>query len=971
MAVARKKRSSGIKLMIVLLVVAIILNAVLAAYAGTISVFLTGTNTADDGEVTFSDLYSEGYNIDVELEAEGSVLLKNDNGTLPFKDGAKVTLLGFYSYCYILGGDGSGKGADDDYTVSMYDAFTEAGIDVNKAAWDWLEQACGGDAANSSGTTIQELSRATYESMPAEVIGDYTDYAVVTIARNGGEGSTLTREYLQLSANEKELLAFCAENFDHTIVLINSSNAMELGFLEEAENNVAAALWIGGPGESGMVGVGRVLAGAVNPSGHTVDTWAYDLTTAPSYYNTGNNRYTNFANFGYYQYEEGIYVGYRWYETADAEGYFDSPEFAAAYGVNGYENVVQYPFGYGLSYTTFTQEIVSSDIKLDAHTTENYVEVKVTNTGAVAGKDVIQLYMNAPYNTDPNCGIQGIGLEKAHTVLVGFQKTDVLEPGESETYKVYFDTDDLCSYDYCGYGCYVLEQGDYSFNIQADAHTVLGTVSANLASTLVYNEAGVGKRDCDGVIAVNQLDDVSAGDGAYSADLSTAYLSRSNFASGIEKIRAYGPSDRTTACSDAVAAVLSTAGQQTTEYTYQYYKNGVLATATDYYYFAGSTQNSYMLTAPDGSDMNDPKWAVTYRNAGDPETTELSYTDLAGLDYDDPKWDELLDNLTLEEMVYIQWNMGWSTPAVESAGKAYNVVKDGPGEPGNAGFVGATWFCSEVVMASTWNPELIERTGRCYGEQASYFGLAGSYAPAMDTHRSPLGGRNFEYYSEDGFIAGKMGAAQVRGMQSAGIMVYIKHFVLNDLDTNRDGAITFANEQSIRELYLTPFELAVKEGGARGIMGSLNRIGASWAHYGLYTNILRGEWGFDGIVITDGVGPGGSTYSTPNAAMFGGIDAMLGGTASVSGFPTQEGEGATSTLYGIYKLREVAHRMLFQSANSQAEAHGVELNTSWYIGWVILDVLFVAGIACIVIFKTIPYYKRKKMIAEAKAAKAE
>ena len=470
---------------------------------GSVSALAEGTMTADD-------CYAEGYDVNVQLEAEGAVLLKNDENCLPLAEGTKVTLLGAMSYNYVEGGTGSAGGRDDENTVMMNDALTEAGLDVNADGWSWLSEQCGGvrnDAASDPGsagaggddlfgttsgdwtsyTSVHEFGADVYESGKDALTAEgYTDYAIVTFSRSGaegaspsmdydGDGSTLTgTTYLELTQEEKDLLTFCKENYAHTIVLVNSAAAMELGFVDSEEYNVDACLWIGHPGEAGVVGVGTILTGRTNPSGRLVDTYAYDMTTNPTYYNTDDNRYANADNQTFYQYEEGIYVGYRYYETADAVGYFDSEEFTSHEFKNGtasgYEEVVQYPFGYGLSYTEFTEEITASDIALEAHGT-NSVTVNVTNTGDVAGKNVVQLYMEAPYQTDTeNFGIKGVGLEKSKVVLVGFEKTDTLEPGASQEVTIEFDTDDLASFDNFGQGCYVLEAGDYKFNVQKDAH---------------------------------------------------------------------------------------------------------------------------------------------------------------------------------------------------------------------------------------------------------------------------------------------------------------------------------------------------------------------------------------------------------------------------------------------------------------------------------------------------------------------
>ena len=478
--------------------------------------------TALAAEYTSDDCYVEGYDTSVEIVEEGAVLLKNANGILPLQDGAKVTLLGSMSYNYV--------GGDDDNTVMMDAAFVEAGLDVNMRAWSWLETMCGGKRgvrdADPSGlgdwdsyAAIHEFPIEEYEKAKSEILVEgYCDTAIVTLSRTAAEGSALSMDldgdgstvngttYLELDDNERNLMKFCKENFKHTIVLLNTSSAMEIGFLDSEEYNVEACLWIGHPGDAGLVGVGKLITGAVSPSGRLVDTWAYDLSTNPTFYNMDNNRYANGQdadNNTFYQYEEGIYVGYRFFETADAEGYFDSPAFTGHAFKNGtaagYGQVVQFPFGFGLSYTEFDQKIIDSDVKLDAHE-QNTVTVRVTNTGSVGGKEVVQLYMDAPYQSDTeHFGIQGRGLEKSKVTLIAFAKTKTLEPGQSQDITLKFDTDELASFDNFGQGCYVLEKGNYKFNVQSDAHhwgeeeaanAPLDTVAAELSKSVIYDDAG-------------------------------------------------------------------------------------------------------------------------------------------------------------------------------------------------------------------------------------------------------------------------------------------------------------------------------------------------------------------------------------------------------------------------------------------------------------------------------------------------
>ncbi len=927
---------------------------------------LLATSVAAPASAAFdaNDCYAEGYDVSVQIAAEGSVLLKNKDKTLPLAEGTKVTLLGAMSYNYVEGGTGSAGGKDDLNTVMMSDAFVEAGLDVNENAWYWLEDQCGGERgvgdADPSGLgdwtsyqKIHEFDKSVYEAGSSDILADgYTDYAIVTFSRSGaegasplmdydGDGSTLTGStYLELDQNEKDLLEYCKQNFAHTIVLINSATPMELGFIDDEAYNVDACLWIGHPGEAGITGVGTILTGRSNPSGRLVDTYAYDMTTNPTYYNTDDNRYANADNQTFYQYEEGIYVGYRYYETADSVGYFDSDEFAAINfkngAVKGYDQVVQFPFGYGLSYTDFTEEITNSDITLAAHGA-NSVTVKVTNTGDVAGKDVVELYMDAPYQSDTeNFGIKGRGLEKSKVVLIGFAKTSTLEPGASEEVTISFDTDNLASFDNFGQGCYVLENGEYSFNVQKDAHQwgdrAAATVKATLDTALIYNENGVGARASDKVVAVNAMDDVTAGDG----NMVDGYLSRSDIAGGMKQIMAHqsdeAPNEKAT---DAIEAVLATSDDESIEYTFETYKNGVKTEVTETLYAHGNNMMPYGEQTPDGiatDSIVDPTWDAVYyvvegetTEAGNPVVVDaepasgsyhkLTAADLAGVDIYTDDGLELFDKLasmtSIDEAVEVQGNAGWAVSAVNSVEKAKQKVVDGPGEPGNGQYNGGTWFPCAITIAATWNTDLAHAEGVAYGHQARLFGIH-AYAPAMNIHRSPFGGRNFEYYSEDGFISGQIGGNAAAGIQSTGTNVFIKHAALNDGDTNRGGNTTWANEQAIREIYMVPYEISCKEYNANGIMGSLNRIGMSWFHYGMYVTMMRNEWGWQGMLITDGDGGSGDCYNPPIAMM-----SVQGGMLTMSNYVTSRQNIAaygdpTETVYGRYMLHNIMRNALYQ-----------------------------------------------------------
>lgn len=1082
----QKNIKRGVRLTAALIVMLMLVNSLLPTYGDTLTTYLgMSGSSSSDSAMSDADCMEEGRDVDTEIESEGAVLLRNENNTLPLEKGSKVTILGAMSYNYICVGTGSAGGKYDEYTYTMKEAFdgsktegsgvsTEKYLDVNEKAWNWLEEAVGGsrnaDSKYEGHTGTGELStiagsdyvenkdaygngdwggysrvcefdESVYEDNKDSFMQDgYNDVAIVTFGRSGAEGASPVMDYdgdgvastgttyLQLSEDELGLLDFCNKNYDKTIVLINSSTPIELGEIEQEEYGVDACLWIGHPGEAGLVGVAQVLTGDVNPSGHLVDTYAYDMSTMPSFYNNDDNKYTNVENiktgfdqsnnFGYYQYEEGIYVGYRFYETADAEGYFDSDAFTTHEWKNGtakgYDEVVQYPFGYGLSYTTFDEEVTASNIDLTAHSS-NSITVKVTNTGDVAGKQVVQLYQEAPYGTDETCGISGVGLQKSAKALIGFQKTGIIEPGESEEVTITFDTDDLASFDSYGHGCYVLEKGDYKFHIGLNAHEdVCDPVEASLSESIIYDEDNAGARSSDEEVAKVAMSDVDAGDG----NMLDGYLSRSDFTGGMETIMQHESSCKEEALSDALVDVLATPALGTTEYTYETYENGQKVQKTTTKYVGGADYEAYATDENvDGKDQNDDSYLYDDENTehkidygkvyyvvvddnGDPvvdddgnyqvtedETSkrlDVNCEFLKDVDYSNEIWAYLLDETTLDEQINVQGNLGWSTPAVESVNKTREDVVDGPGESGNgnSSYGTNTWFTSAVVNASTWNPYLLNKLGIAYAHQSIKNNLAGAYAPAMNTHRTPFGGRNFEYYSEDGFIGGKMGAAEVAGLQSEGIYVYIKHMAMNDNDTNRDGNITWFSEQAAREIMLKDYEICVKETyvvdddeagtghfetgqGTLGIMASLNRDGISMFHPGMYRTILRNEWGFNGLVVTDGVGPY-PWVMTPGAGLFGGVEGQLGGS-TITTYYDYEGD-ATSTNYGKYLLRQTTKHMLYQVCQTGKLVRGENGATTgtpvWKVIMIVIDVvLALLAVLAIVLNIILPIVKKRRVNA--------
>lgn len=840
-----------------------------------------------------------------EVEAEGAILLAND-GALPLAAGARVNVFGStagnnFSY----GGTGSGAG-DESSNVSFYQGLENAGLEVNPELAAFYE-AHAPEAISYAGVgtdwNLYEMPQSDYDAALLDSAEAYSDTAIVVLTRKGGEGFDLPldmaehegseagRSYLELTPNEEDLLAMAQERFGTVIVVLNSPNAMELGFIED--EGVDAALWVGTPGATGCNAIGKILTGEVNPSGRTVDTFPYAVESAPSYYNFGaydysNTSYQNTAMFAgtgdaetaenppyhYVEYAEGIYVGYRYYETAAADGFID------------YDATVQYPFGYGLSYTTFDQAI--SDFRDDGE--KIAVDVTVTNTGDVAGKSVAEVYYSAPYTAG--------GIEKSAVELGGFAKTKLLEPGESQTLTIEFAYEDMASYDYAGVkaadGGYVLEAGDYEISLRTDSHTVVDTRTVTVAEDVIYDEAHDGARFTDEVAATNKFDDVSEGAGI-------TFVSRADWAGTM-------PTERAPQSKEATEAQVEA------------------------------------LTNPAPLDNSETEDITTGANNG------LALADMKGLDYDDPQWDALLDQVNLDEMKILVGNAGWLTASVGSVGKPVVVECDGPNGVNNimAGING-TQLAGQSVLGYTWNVELAQRVGELFANEAKALGVGGLYAPACNMHRSAFGGRNYEYVSEDPLLTGKIVAAEVSGIQGNGVYCYLKHFAVNDQETHRcdGGLVTWLNEQALREIYLRPFEISVKEGGNTGMMSSFNRVGTTPAaeSYALLTCVLRGEWGFDGAVVTDCTMAAGT--SDINRSLRAGNDINLNMLQDLS--LTAD---TTDTAAGHQALRRATHNVLYMVANSDAleTAQATSLKPTVTAVFVVVDVV-VAGLFALYLWR--------------------
>lgn len=861
---------------------------------------------------------------------EGFVLLKNEGAALPLNKGAKISVFGKNSVNLAYGGSGSG-GFDTSNNRDLYDSLESAGFSVNTALKSFYESNSASGPARSANSSdldsgsnqriaVSETPQSMYTDAVKGSYAEYNDAAIVVITRIGGEGFDLPRyqgttegavsedsHYLELDANERALLeSVCDAGFERVVVLFNVPSSFEATFLTDPANaafadKIDAAMWIGFTGSNGIMALGEILTGEVNPSGRLVDTWASDFTKNPTFANfgTGNTPdLTDKYDGGMYysvDYEEGIYVGYRYYET---RGYTD--------GEDWYNANVVYPFGYGLSYTTFDWAVQEPSAMEIAMGETISVDVEVTNTGSVAGKEVVELYASAPYYDG--------GIEKAHKVLVGYAKTGLLAPGAKETVTLSFDPYSVASYDYRdananGFSGYELEAGEYKLFVAANAHDSSREIVLALQEDILY--------DVDPVTG-NPVE---------------------NRYTGIDQVL---DSDW------QLSGVLSRADWEGTWPTPQTAQTHV---GTDRLYeeIKDTEHNN-----PTDFDAEEYPWfgeeVVSVLRDLLPETS-AGGTYSAIVDYDDERWEEILDACDEEEMLNLINNGAYHTLAMETVGVPATIHGDGP-----AGFTcfmnseqinGTCQYVSEPVMASTWNVALMEEMGRAMGEEgilgdkATGQPYSSIYAPGVNIHRSPFGGRCSEYFSEDPYISGIMAAAEVRGLQSKGVIPTLKHFAVNEQETHRSigGDLSWLTEQSLREIYLRPFELAVKEGECRGVMSSFNRIGTRWTggDYRLLTEILRDEWGFRGMVICDfNTIP---QYMIPKQMFYAGGDLDLATLTSSMWTDADTSESGDAIV-----LRRAVKNILYTFVNSNAmNAEVIGYNPPlWHTYLLIIDVALAA-----------------------------
>lgn len=804
-----------------------------------------------------------------DIADEGIVLLDNA-GTLPLAKNSKLNIFGWASTNPCYGGTGSGALSDAYPTVSLLEGLTNAGFELNTELSDFYT-AYRADRPQvgmfAQDWTLPEPEAAQYSDDLINNAKAFSDTAMIVITRVGGEGadlptdvSTVTYDaghsyndfepgehYLQLSKTEEDMVDLVCKNFDNVIVVYNGANAMELGWVKDY-SQIKSVIWCAGTGQSGFNALGSVLCGDVNPSGRTIDTFVYDLTATPTWNNFGNMLYDNMNEFeadsfgtkvtpAFVNYVENIYVGYKFYETAAAEGLID------------YDKTVVYPFGHGLSYTSFTQTL-NSVTESDGTIT---VDVTVTNTGSVSGKDVVEVYYNPPYTNG--------GIEKASANLIGFAKTSEIAAGASENVQVTFKAEDMASYDAHGKGCYVLEKGDYIISINSDSHNVIDSKTYTVASDIVYNESN--PRSSDQTVATNEFD---------FAEGNVTYLSRADgFANYAEATAA--PAD---------------------------YSMPAEAKATFY------NNSNY-----DPNDFNNPDDVAPTTGA----KNGIKLADMVGVAYDDEKWDSFLDQLTVADMDSLIALGGYQSVAVSSVGKVQAIDCDGPASINN-NFTqqGSIGFPSAVMIAATWNTDLAYSFGESIGKMADDMGVSGWYAPAMNIHRSAFAGRNFEYYSEDGVLSGAIASHAIMGSQDQGVYAFMKHFALNDQETNRCGMLcTWASEQAIREIYLKPFEACVKNADCHAVMSSFNYIGNTYAGNcpELLINVLRNEWGFVGMVLTDYYGVYG--YQDSDHLIRNGGDFCLVNYDTETNHLTD-----TTSATALVCARQACKNILYTVANSRA-----------------------------------------------------
>lgn len=922
--IAVKKRSKPKKYLIrSQSIVAIVLALVIATdliCLGPMSTIIS--LTAGTGVVTKQSA-EKAQNLCESIADEGIVLLKNDSKLLPLNNNKKINVFGWASTDPCYGGTGSGALSESYPKVSLLSGLKNAGVTTNTELTNFYSSYCS-QRPKSNGYVEQaypltEPPASTYSDKLMNDAKNFSDTAMIVITRVGGEGNDLPADVsavpyknppkskdfkpgehiLQLSQTEKDMVKLVCSNFDNVIFVYNGANTFELGFTKEYKQ-IKSVIYCPGTGQSGFNSLGKILTGAVNPSGKTSDTFLYNLKNSPAYNNMGSFTYNNMDQYKtdisaylhttgpeskpsptFVNYTEGIYVGYRFYETAAKEGLIN------------YNDTVEYPFGYGMSYTNFSQKM--GKMQSDSNGNIKF-DVTVTNTGSMAGKDIVEVYYDPPYTNG--------GIEKASANLIAFNKTKSLQPGESQTVNVSFKEEDMASFDTYGKGCYVLDAGNYGISIRSDSHTIIDEQNYTVKNTVTYDENN--KRSSDKAAVKRQFSDVEG---------NVTYLSRK---------------DRFANYKQATAAPSSFAMPDSEK--------------------AKFINNSVYKNVNNSSD----KMPITGANNG------MTLADLRGKSYDDPAWEKLLDQLTVKDMNNMIALGGYHTEAAPSVGKLSTVDCDGPASiSNNFTRVSSIGFPSAVMIACTWNTDLADKFGESIGEMGSEMGVSGWYAPAMNIHRTALAGRNFEYYSEDGLISGEMAAKELIGAKRYGVYGYVKHFALNDQETNRNSMLcTWCNEQAMREIYLKPFEIAVKEGSANAVMISKNYIGAKWSgdNSALLKTVLRGEWGFQGFALTDYWPESGYGFMNADQAIRNGTDCCLS-TYDVHTNYVKDTSSATS----IIAMRNAAKNIMYTVVNSRAYDGANKQNgmLNWQVWLIGVNVLVAAALISMEFFVIRKGYKKR------------
>lgn len=840
---------------------------------------------------SLEDLFKEEAITSLKVEQEAITLLQNTNETLPLNNGLKISLFGAASVEPVYSGAGAGS-IDTSKAGTLKDSLEKAGFKVNETLWNFYDTGAASSFRREMPNDRGQGNMAAHDA-PVDLYTDdirasfseYGDAAIVVVGRSGSESSDLPEEYLEFTKEEQDMIALANENFDKVILLLNVTNAMNMTYPLSAD--LDAILWVGAYGQEGIDAVGQVLNGEVNPSGHLVDTWTFDPFSSPAAINQGDYTIANStvtAGDKYIVYEEGIYVGYRYYETR-----FEDVSLGQGNAGNfDYDKVVAYPFGYGLSYTEFAW----SDYELLDKGDSLFATITVKNTGSVAGRDTVQLYAKAPY-TDYDITNH---IEKAAVELCGFKKTKLLNPGEEETLRIEIPKSRFASYDAYGKGTYILEDGLYFVSAAKNAHdAVIDSMEA---------KAKLEKASAQG--ETNTITDLTACFQQSEFDAKTYAVSKT----GANIENQFSDCDILT-YDDKVVYLSRSDWQGTWPTTY----------ADGSWQAPDAVLQGLELKdfASEGSDM--PTFDAIDESVG-----KLTLSDMIGLAYDDPKWDTLMNQMSMDEMWDLISHGGYGTKAIPSIGLPGVTHKDGPAGISNT-LAGGTQECMgyppAVVLASTWDDELAYLRGAMVGEDSIQSGIAVWYAPAMNIHRTARSGRNFEYYSEDALLSGVMGSNEVAGFQSKGGIVTIKHFAINDQETNRIGGAMFFNEQSARELYLVPFEMCVEEADATGLMDSMNRVGVTWSggHEGLVNNVLRKEWGYNGFIITDQASFGSFSYSDIYEGLQAGTDMWLCTAKNMWNLDDAHKNPAV-----LNAARNSAHRYLYVIANSNA-MNGVDKDT--------------------------------------------